>query len=609
MSRSNKLGSLVKSLFAKKSKNKSNIKDKDGNILSETAIEEVTIGNETLNASASKTVCYVVQDDLLLIGTRAELETKLKKKVGILELESETKAKLEASTKIINETFKKGLEASAELGVKNKSEAKLGKHIKGEFETEAKVDATATAIIDLTKLMVELGVDVNASLKIEGSVSLDLKVIDIKAFMSAALDANASAKASISYKGILAEAQANVEAKATMGIEATSKPFSVGETNVKITLKPSITAYARAEAKAAAAVGLKTGVSIGATAAVGLRGTIEAILNGNYTVKEGLDEFNRVLDPKTGLSKPAPDVSDKDLGAASLELSLELSVGAEFSATPFDFSIKKENGFDYAVGEGNIDVNIPGLISGPAGVGVGIKVYIKILNEIVNDIIKALKDAIKDFIISVVGKMLVEQFEKFKKEVALLAEKITDLGVDAITSLLDFVGKDLNAIDVKIKRLDNRLFAINAKYMNNITIFNKDPNNAENNKEMAENKAKLEEEFEEYNVYVEKAFSIQQTKINKIISQSELRVTAINQRNTEKTSDEIKAFKKAASKTNDTIKRMKKLINTKNGIIVYVGPNRKVLKLKPSILSNTEANLEDMKDTLKSLEEFASTIA
>jgi len=607
MSRHNIFKDLLNLFKKKKSKKVAVGRDKDGNVVSASVTETTTVGND--NIKASNTTCYVVQDDLLLIGTRAELETKLNKKVGILELESETKTKLEATAKLVNDTFKKSAEAQVQAVTKSKSSAKLGQHLEADLETEAKIDVTATAVVDLTKLMVELGVDVNANLKIEGSVTLNLSVVEIKAFMEGEVVAKASATASLSWKGAAAEAKASAEAKATLGVEISSEPFSIGDTNVKIIFKPSITAYARAEAKAAAAIGEKTGVSLGATAAIGLRGTIEAILNGNYTVKEGLDELNRSVDSSSGKSIASPDVSDKDLGTAGLEVELELSVGAGVDITPFSISKQKENGFDYAVGEGNISINIPGLATGPAGVGVGIKIYVKILYEIVTDILDALKKEIKRFIIDTVGKLLVAEFEKFKREVAILAEQIVDVTVDAIASLLDFIGKDLTAIDLKIKRLDSKLFAINAAYMKNITAFNTDPSDIVNNEALEANKAKLEKEFEAYNVYVEDAFGRQKTKINRIIPEAKKKVVVIQAKKGNKSKEEIKALKKAGKKTNDTIKRMKKLINTKNGIIIYVGPNREVLKLKPSILQHTENHLEDMKGTLAALEEFAESVS
>ena len=204
-------------------------------------------------------------------------------------------------------------------------------------------------------------------------------------------------------------------------------------------------------------------------------------------------------------------------------------------------------------GEGKIKVDIPGLMSGPAGVGVGIRVYVKILSEILKDVYEEIKKAIKHYSLDVVKDILLEKFEKFKEEVKLLAEQMTDLGVDVITSVLDFIGKDLTAIDLKMKRHDSKLISINKAYMKNITAAKEDPSDEKNNKALEENKARLEAEFEVYNTYVEKAFGIQKKNIEIVIRKAADKVDDI-QKKGGKSKDEAKAFKKAASKIVDTVK-------------------------------------------------------
>ena len=592
--RKNKLKALSSKLLSKKkSSNKLTVKNKQGKTIASSKTDKVTIGTEDINASHE--TCYVVQGDLLFIGTREEVKAHLKKEIGILTLDSETAAKLEATTKIINENFKKSIEGKVKGEAKTKNSAKLGKHVEVGLEAEASAEVTAKAMVDLTKLLVELGVDASANLKIKGAVKIDLKVIEIEGYIEGELNATASAKVSANLKGIQAEAKACAEASASMGAEIKTKPFKIKNNELQIALRPKITAYAKAEAKASAAAGLKSGVSVGASAAIGLRGSIEAALIGSYTIKSGLDEFQREIKKKKTKTKPTV-IKDSDLGAAGMEVELELSVGANFEANPFEFKTEKDKkGVEYAIGSANYKVDIPGLVTGPLGAGVGIKVYVKVLNEIVKDVINKLKKMIKDFVLNVVGKILVEQFKKFQKEVKKMAAEIEDFGLELTISVLDFIGKDLTAIDIEIKRRDKKLINLNEEYMKDITN--------------ADNKAKLEKSFIAYNKYVEKVFNIQKTKIEAIIKKSQLKAQEIHEKKGKHSKAEAKALATAKSKTESTIKRLKELINTKKGIIIYVEPNRKVLKLDPSILTDTKAHLSEMQATLKSLETFVAFVS
>lgn len=544
-------------------------------------------------AAASTKTCYVVQGDRLLIGTKTELEAKVKQKVGIIELDAETKAAIEANVEIINETFKKGIEGGAKGKANAKTSAKLGEFAEVSGEVEVKAEATATAMIDLTKLMVELGVNVSVGVKIEGKASLDLKIVDVEAYISGQLDAQASASVVANWKGVTAEAKASAEAKATIGTKIKTKEFEIGGKPIKLELHPSITAFAKAEAKAKAAAGLSTGVEVGAYAAVGLRGTLEVSLIGDYTIKGGLDKMDRKKDAK-GKSQAKPTtVKGKALGMAGAEISMALSVGTSFSASPYDLKIVKKDGLEYGEAEMLLHVVVPGIISGPAGVAVGLKVYVDILYEIVEDVIIKIKEAILSFVKDVIVEIIKKEYKKFKKEVEKLAKKTKEFGLDVMISVLDLIGKDLKAIDVEIKRRDDRLIDLNKVYMGEMNDSNK---------------KKLELEFKEYNLYVEKAFTYQQEKIYKILDACEEKVDKIKAKEGNASKEERKALKKAKSQTESTMKRIKELINTKKGIIIYVKPNNNVLKLDPKIISDTEGHLTTMEETYQTLQKFVDAV-
>lgn len=577
---------------------KGGFKGKEGKVLNKEEQELALKNGETVKGvEAQNITCYVVQDDLLLVGDRATLEARIGKKVGIAELDARTNAKLEGVAKVINENYKKGATATVKGEAGAKASAKLGKHVETSAEIQVATEATAMAMVDLTRLMAELGVNVKSEIKVDGHIKLDLKVIEIDAYVGAGLTAEAMANVGISWKGVKAEAKASAQASATAGVKMSTRAIKIKGHKFELLFRPSITAYARAEAKAAAAAGLQTGVTIGAAAAIGLRGAIEAGIRGDYTTT-GTNEFDREINEKEK-SEKIKNEKIKDLGVVGAEIEAELSVGAAFSASPFELKTEKREGIQYGVASGTIKVNVPGIISGPAGVGVGIKVYVSVLLEIANDVIDNIKAIIKEYILNELAEVLNKVYKEFEKEVKHLKQNVQNFGLEIIVNLLDFIGEDLSAIDVELKRRDKSILFLNEKYVDTRA------DNTVTSTKLLELKKELEEEFNLYNVYVEKTFKVQQDNIDKFLKSATEKVTKLE---LEKDASKIKKVrKKAKEKTEKTIDRLKELKNTKLMFEFYLRTND--LELDSSILEKAQDNIKEMEKSIVSLENFVKLVS
>lgn len=602
MSRLEKLKKHLKELTLIKSfqkeTSKGSFKDETGKKLTQKEYEEALKNKQILKGKEAKNItCYVVQDDLLLIGDRVTLEAKTGKKLGIIELDARTNAKLEGCVKLINENYKKGTTATAKGEVDAKASAKLGKHVEVSGEVKGEAEATAKAMIDLTRLMAELGVEVKAGIKIDGHIKLDLKIIDIDTYVEGALSLEAMAKVGINWKGVKAEAKASAAASATVGAKVSTHPIKIKGHKFELVFRPKITVYARAEAKATAAAGIQTGVSVGAAAAVGLRGAIEAGIRGDYKTK-GVDDFKREED-KDKKSKTVDNVSIKDLGVIGAEIEAELSVGAEFGAMPFELTTEKREGIEYGVGRGTIKVNVPSVLLGPAGVGVGIKVYVSVLYELVDDVIKKIGEIIKKYVIQELQKVLEKVYKEFDREVRALVNNVEDFGLEIVVNLLDFIGQDLLAIDVELKRRDHNILFLNKNYINRRAEESTDQS------QLSVLKKELEKEFESYNTYVEKTFKVQKSNIESFIKKATVKVAALS---LETESSKIKKIrKKTQEKTEKTIERMQELKNTKLMFEYYLRTND--LALNPDILKQAHNNIQEMEMSLKALEAFLDLVS
>lgn len=595
MSRLKKLEGFLSKLKIKKG----GFKDKTGKVLTETEIEEAIENGEVLKGgTATNETCYVVQGDLLLIGDRATLEAKTGKEIGILKLDASTEAQLEAVVKVINAKYKKGVTGHTKGSVGAKTSASLGENVEVSSEVKGDAEVTAKAMVDLTRLMVNLGVSAKTSIQIDGHFKLDLKVVEIDAYVNASLSAEAAATAGISWKGVKAEAAASVEASVEAGAEVSTHSIKIKGHKFQLVFRPKITAYARAEAKAKAAAGLKTGVSVGAAAAVGLRGAIEAAIQGDYTTK-GTDDFDREI--KDGKSKAVANKKIKDLGVIGAEVDVELSVGTEFSVMPFDIKTSKIDGIEYGIGNGYIQVNVPSIALGPAGVGVGITINVNVLFEIVGDVIDEIKKIIRVFISSELKKALEKVYQKFLEEVTELAENVKEFSLGVVIDILDFIGQDLRAIDLELKRRDNIILRKNKKYILARSEFRKSKDKSPEAKlSLKKQKRALEAEFQTYTTYVESAFEVQKKNIEAFTTKTTERIVKLKEEG--KHSEIQKIAKHAKSKTEKTIERMKELKMTKSMFEVYLKTSD--LKLDPMIKKKVSNNIESMEETLIILETF-----
>lgn len=595
MSRLKKLEGFLNKLKVKKG----GFKDKTGKVLTDEKVEEAIENGEVLKGEmAQNETCYVVQGDLLLIGDRATLKTKTGKEKGILKLDASTEAQLESVVKVINSKYKKGVTGHTKGSVDAKVSASLGEHVETSLDVKGDAEVTAKAMVDLTRLMVNLGVSAKTSIQIDGHLKLDLKVIEIDAYISASLSADAMAVAGISWKGVKAEAAASAEASADIGAEVSTHSIKIKGHKFQLVFRPKITAYARAEAKAKAAAGLKTGVSVGAAAAVGLRGAIEAAIKGDYKTK-GTDDFDR--EEKDGKSKAVANTSIKDLGVIGAEVDVELSVGTEFTVMPFDIKTSKIDGIEYGVGNGYLQVNVPSIALGPAGVGVGISIYVNVLFEIVEDVIDEIKKIIRMFIAGELKKALEKVYQKFLEEVTDLAETIKEFSLGVVIDILDFIGEDLRAIDLELKRRDSTILRKNKKYIIERSEFRKSEDKSPEAKlSLKKQKRALEAEFQAYTTYVESAFEVQKKNIEAFATKTTQRIVKLKEEG--KHSEIDKVAKHAKSKTEKTIKRMEELKMTKSMFEVYLKTSD--LKLDPTIKKQVSKNIGNMEETLLILERF-----
>lgn len=600
MNRLQKLRKHIKELAERKSLVETHrtggFKDKSGKILTEEEQKQAIKDGDVLKGKEAKnTTYYIVKNDLLIIGDRATLEAKVGKEIGILKLNAETNARLDTAVKLINKNYEKGATATTKGSVGAKASASLTEHVEVSVEIKAEAEATAKAMVDLTRIMIELGVSVGTKIKIDGHLKLDLKVIDIDTYVGATLSAKALATAGISWKGVKAEANASAEASAEAGAEVSTHSIKIKGHKFQLVFRPKITAYARAEAKATAAAGLKTGVSVGAAAAVGLRGGIEAGIQGDYTT-QGTDDFDR--DDK---GDKVENKKIKDLGVIGAEIKTELSVGAEFSTTPFDLKTTKIDGIEYGVGTGNIQINVPSLLLGPAGVGVGVDVYVNILFEIVEDVIGKVKEIVTKYIINELKKVLEKVYQKFLEEVNELVDSVKEFSLEVTINILDFIGQDLRAIDLELKRRDGIILKKNKKYI----LARAEYRDAEDKKpetelSLKEDKRILEAEFKAYTNYVESAFKVQKENIEIFTTKTTKRIVELKKEGKE--SKVKKVAKHAKKKTEKTIERMEELKMTKSMFEVYLKTSD--LELNPSIKMQVSKNIAEMEGTLKTLETF-----
>ena len=203
---------------------------------------------------------------------------------------------------------------------------------------------------------------------------------------------------------------------------------------------------------------------------------------------------------------------------------------------------------------------------------------------------------IVDYIKDVVIKQLEKIFKKFKAEVEKLAAEIKDFGLDVTISLLDFIGQDLTAIDIDIKRRDKRLLKLNKRYL-------------ESEDKPAKLLQALNDEFTSYNSYVEKTFAIQKTKISKTIDAAGVKVAEIREKS-ENSKDDIKALESAKKKTIKTVKRLTELVNTKVMTESYLKTSKKAgsLPVDDQILTDLGNNISSMKETIQELNDFAAAV-
>ncbi len=392
-------------------------------------VKEHTVVTPTGEETTTHTSFYGFKPDgTLVIGTRDEIETKYK--LAPNEIENSRVQKLEKAIMTIDEGFVKGIQGKVSASHEDKIVMEDGR----EIALNANFDAQVKATIDLSKMMIELGASVDAGIKAElKSKKLNLGGVTIQGFLNAEIVASASAKLQIEPGQVLAEAKAMAEAKLELGGTFTMPKLI--SSKYDLVIEPKATAYAKVEASALAAAGIKkTGVKLDASAAVGVRASVTAIIKGEASVNDDLNP------------REAPVViKDAALGSFMVEVDVNLVAGGTLEFT-YEFKDEQDKATNLKYKVGNMKV-AGGLI-----VGIGVTVEGKVLEPIWEDVKAKMKQKFKDQVYKVLSDAAIQKFEDLKAKAEEIKAEIKNSATKMAVALIDLLGMHATATKIEMER-------------------------------------------------------------------------------------------------------------------------------------------------------------
>ncbi|WMX17203.1 hypothetical protein [Aureispira sp. CCB-E] len=295
------------------------------------------------------------------------------------------------------------------------------------IEAEAALAASAEFQVSWNK-----GVVGEAKLKAGVSMALDGKYAKLSLGASIALNVKAELK--LNSVSLSATAEAAVEATLK------SKPISIGKTTYSASFYTQFKAYAKAEARLDASVGLSATTFVAADAkgklfaGVGVSGEVGIELNGVYNKK--VNPNNRLL-AKANLN-------------ATLEAGALISFGGEYGSE----SSEKIDGVDFSKKTFKVAA---GMVAGAE-----FSVNILVLAEVTEDIKEAIKKKAKELIAELIGAEMMKYLEKkyaaFKKKADNVIHYIghsiyNQFNSDSYTGLYYTMDSSIRRLEVHINRL------------------------------------------------------------------------------------------------------------------------------------------------------------
>jgi len=522
----------------------------------------------------TETYCYnIMPDGTWIIGTRKELEGKHKIKSGLLkEMSLSTYNKFEASLSKIDEGSLKKLEAN----VNAKSTQKITTEGGDELSLDAKFDATVKAVIDLSSLMVELGAEVTASIKVQAtSRSIDLGPVSIQGFVNASAVAKASARLKISPTGVIAEAKAMAEAKAQIGASMTAPKFFGAKYDLKIEV--NVEAYAKAEASAMAAAGVnKVGASVGAVAAVGVRVNVIASILGTVTVRDEIAHGKQVSLPNSAL------------GSIGLQVDLQLSTG--FSATMVIEALEEykdpDSGLYYLRSSISIGADLP-IAFGAAGGGIIVYVEVNVLKEIWDEFIDKLKSKIKDAIIKLVGEKVMAKYNELVAEAEKIARELDNNATKAAIAFVDFIGMKVTATKMEMDRQDE-------KTREAFLLLSLEPT--------AEELARLKGRYEKYHEFLTQCFDDYTVKLPEISRKISNAIEKVKAEKGHDAPEVQKLIKELKEKVEKILKTLRKIALTEQKLTDLASVDPSFTQLPEALVKDIKKSANFMDVLIKGIE-------
>ncbi|MCP4437894.1 MAG: hypothetical protein GY810_03040 [Aureispira sp.] len=471
---------------------------------------------------------YDNDSSTLKIGTRKEI-TDTYPHADPTIVSDTTVKKLEAHINFIDEGYIKKVEAALELRRTDKIEFENG----SEISLDAKFEAQATAMIDLSKLLVELGVKLTAGVTAElKSAKLNLGSVTIQGFLQAVATVEAEAKLTIKPGQILAEAKAVAEAKVALG-GTFSRPI-LGDSEYSIEIKPQVEAYAKAEASAMAAAGKeKGGFKVDASAAVGVRASVTATVKGNAEVKDDAEP-----------TKPAVTIKDAALGSVKIEVEVNLVAGGDLEVT-YEFKDETDGDTKLEYKTGNAK------IAGGVLIGIGGSIEGKILKPLYEDF----KDKLKAKIVSVLHKMIsdkvFEKYDELKEKADEIVEAIKNSATKYLASFVDLIGFHSKGVKMELERQNLKI----------VNAFGELMGSTEEDRD--KNLAYLRNRYAKYNDYLTSRFTEFEVQITGIAKKINTKLSGMS----ESTEEEKAALADVIKKVEGVSKLMRKIGKTMESLI------------------------------------------
>lgn len=474
---------------------------------------------------------YSYYDDAsntLKIGTRTEI-TDTYPHADPKIVSDTTVKKLEASINFIDEGYIKKVEAALELRRTDKIEFENG----SEVSLDAKFEAQVTAMVDFSKLLVELGAKLNVGVTAElKSAKLNLGAVTIQGFLQSVATVEAEAKLTIKPGQVLAEAKAVAEAKVALG-GTFSRPI-LANSDYSIEITPQVEAYAKAEASAMAAAGKdKSGFKLDASAAVGIRASVTATIKGKADVKDEAEP-----------TKPAVTIENAALGSVKIEVEVNLVAGGTFEVT-YEFKDETDGDTKLEYKTGNAK------IAGGLLIGISGSIEGKILKPLYEDFQTRLKNKIKEEVYEKIKAVVEAKYQQLKDNAEQLIREIEDSITKYLAAFIDLIGFETKGVEMELERQNLKI----------VNAFGELMGSTEDTK--AEKAAHLEERYTKYNDYLSGRFTKFETKVLDIAGKINAKLSGMS----ESTEEEKTKLAEVITKVEAISKLMRKIAKTMEGLV------------------------------------------